>query len=574
TGRTNSSNFPTVNQYQGNQGSTDVFVTKLASTGSSLVYSTYLGGSGSEVGYGIAVDSFRQAYITGYTISSNFPTVNQYQTDQGSADVFVTKLSSSGSSLAYSTYLGGSGNDEGYGIAVDSTGAAYITGNTNSSDFPTANQYQTDQGSTDVFVTKLASTGSSLEYSTYLGGSGNDYGEGIAVDSTGAAYITGYAESSDFPTVNQYQTDQGSTDVFVTRFTSNGSSLDYSTYLGGSSSDIGKAIAIDSTGTAYITGYTYSSNFPILNQYQTNQTGIDVFVLKLRWEEPNTAPVAVIDADSFGGIAPAIITFDGSKSYDTDGFVESWRWVFDDGATGTGEIIEHEYTAPGTYTARLQVKDDQDDWSAWASMQIIIYGENELSCALTVTPSSIKANGSEIAVAKVIFYYNPQDGSAAAPILYNLNPSIEADDGLFLGINQFDEKTGEFSDTLISGNPAQVTVSAVLAGQAVCTTPVTYTWPQPPLNFTAEVRENKSLFKSELYIDLSWEENTADKYQTTGYRIYRSTDNTGLLLIAEVPAGTYEYTDPSVSATSKYVYAISKVDTDGDESEKEVIYVN
>ncbi|MBN2135140.1 MAG: SBBP repeat-containing protein [Acidobacteria bacterium] len=295
--------------------------------------STYLGGSDWDYGYGIAVDSSGAAYITGYTGSSDFPTLNQYQTEQGGYDAFVTKLSSEGSTLIYSTYLGGSNWDYGYGIAVDSSGAAYITGYTWSSDFPTLNQYQTHQKSTDAFVTKLAPAGNSLVYSTYLGGSDDDLGRTIAVDSSGAAYITGYTWSADFPTLNQYLTYQGSYDAFVTKLSSEGSTLVYSTYLGGSDEDYGYKIAVDSSGAAYITGYAESSDFPTVNQYKTDQGKYDI-IAKLQWENLNSAPVAVIDADLFGGIAQAFITFDGSKSYYIYGFIESWRWIFGDGATG------------------------------------------------------------------------------------------------------------------------------------------------------------------------------------------------------------------------------------------------
>jgi len=285
TGRTGSSNFPTLNPYQTDQGGNDVFVTKLSSSGSSLLYSTYLGGSSPDEGFGIAVDASGAAYVMGYTSSSNFPTLNPYQgTFQGgSFDVFVTKLSSAGNSLVYSTYLGGSSSELGYAIAVDAAGAAYVTGWTESSNFPTLNPYQTDQGVTDAFVTKLSSGGSSLVYSTYLGGSMHDQGLAIAVDAAGAAYVTGNTQSNDFPMLNPYQgTYQGGHyDAFVTKLSSGGSSLVYSTYLGGSSYDFGRGIAVDAAGAAYVTGETLSSDFPMLSPYQTYQGSYDVFVTKL-----------------------------------------------------------------------------------------------------------------------------------------------------------------------------------------------------------------------------------------------------------------------------------------------------
>ena len=284
TGGTGSIDFPTSQSpYQSDQGDYDAVVTKLSPSGSSLVYSTYLGGGDQDYGYSIAVDSSGNAYVTGWTMSSDFPTQNAYQSDQGNTDAFVAKLTPSGSSLVYSTYLGGGDVDRGYGIAVDNSGCAYVTGYTFSSDFPTQNAYQLDQESTDAFVTKLTPSGSSLVYSTYLGGGGvdSDYGQGIAVDSSGNAYVTGCTTSSDFPTQNAYQSHQADRDVFVTKLSPSGSSLVYSTYLGGGDDDCGRSIAADSSGNAYVIGYTDSSNFPTQNAYQASIGGRDVFVTKL-----------------------------------------------------------------------------------------------------------------------------------------------------------------------------------------------------------------------------------------------------------------------------------------------------
>ena len=309
-GYTNSSNFPTLNPYQStNQGGIDVFVTRLSSTGNSLIYSTYLGGGGSEIGYGIAVDGNGNAYVTGWTNSSGFPTVNPFQTDQGEEDVFVTKLSSSGNSLIYSTYLGGSDDEKGYGIAVDGSGSAYVTGYTNSSDFPTLNPYQTGGG---VFVTKLSSTGNSLVYSTSLNhGSGSD----IAVDGSGNAYVTGNADSG-FATLNPYQTDQGGADAFVTKLSSTGNSLIYSTYLGGGDWDIGSGIAVDGSGNAYVTGLTSSSDFPTLNPYLATLQGgeVDAFVTKLSGQPvdrpPSVNPVSDITRQEGDTVSFVVIATD------------------------------------------------------------------------------------------------------------------------------------------------------------------------------------------------------------------------------------------------------------------------
>jgi len=206
-----------------------------------LVYRTYLGGDNFDDGNGITVDASGCAYVAGETGSTDFPTQNPYQTDQGAYDVFVTKLSSSGSSLIYSTYLGGSNRDRGEDIAVDASGCAYVTGRTISTDFPTENPYQAinEGNSDDVFITKFSSSGNSLIYSTYLGGTSDDDGFNIILDASECAYVIGTTESTDFPTVNPYQTHQGYGDAFIAKLSSSGTSLVYSTYLGGSEYDEG-----------------------------------------------------------------------------------------------------------------------------------------------------------------------------------------------------------------------------------------------------------------------------------------------------------------------------------------------
>jgi len=235
TGLTMSTDFPaassTSSPFQSaNAGGADAFVTKFNPAGSALVYSTYLGGSGDDHGSAIAVDQSGNAYVTGVTDSTNFPTASPttpfQSSNGGSNDAFVTKLNPAGSALVYSTYLGGSGDDGGDGIAVDGLGSAYVGGTTNSTNFPTAGSpiQGTLAGSNDAFVTKLKPDGSALLYSTYLGGSGNDQGLALAVDFTGAIYLTGETASTNFPaassTSSPFQSANagGTFDAFVTKF--------------------------------------------------------------------------------------------------------------------------------------------------------------------------------------------------------------------------------------------------------------------------------------------------------------------------------------------------------------------
>jgi hypothetical protein len=283
TGVTTSSNFPTTaGAFQtSNHGYAEAFVTKLNTAGSALVYSTYLGGSGGDIGDGIAVDASGSAYVTGYTRSTDFPTTaGAFQTTKrgGGYNAFVTKLNAAGSALVYSTYLGGSGGlngDSGNGLAVDAAGSAYVTGRTASTDFPTtAGAFQTTKrggsGTYNAFVTKLNAAGMALAYSTYLGGSGADYGDtgyGIAVDTSGSAYVTGTTSSTDFPTTaGAFQTTNhgvyGADNAFVTKVNAGGSALVYSTYLGGSAGENGAGIAVDASGSAYVIGTTGSTDFP------------------------------------------------------------------------------------------------------------------------------------------------------------------------------------------------------------------------------------------------------------------------------------------------------------------------
>jgi hypothetical protein len=280
TGYTQSSNYPTtLGAYQTTYGggTYDGFVTELNTTGTGLVYSTYLSGSGDDIGYGIVVDSSGNAYVTGYTTSSNFPTTaGAYQTTLGGGqDAFVTKMNTTGTGLVYSTYLGGStGGEQGRGIAVDSSGNAYVTGYTNSANFPTtAGAFQTTNiGGQDVFVTKLNTTGTALVYSTYLGGSNNEQGLGIAVDSSNYMYVAGYTTSSNFPTtVGAYLT-VGSVinEPFVTKLRG-GAALAVSTSAPASSpqaTDVAttftqplQALVTDGAGTA-VSGATVVLNAP------------------------------------------------------------------------------------------------------------------------------------------------------------------------------------------------------------------------------------------------------------------------------------------------------------------------
>jgi hypothetical protein len=267
-GETASSNYPTTaNAFQPNSGGgNDGFVSKLDPTGSNLLYSSYLGGSCSDYGYGAAVDAANNFYAAGTTCSMNFPTINPYQSSlRGGYNGFVVKFAQN-NSVVYSTFFGGSANDTINAVAADSHGNAYLAGRTDSPNFPVINPIQrTLGGQTDAFLSKLNPTGQVLVYSTYLGGSQSDVALGVAVDAVGQAYVAGSTYSPDFPTHNPLQGLNGSEDAFVTKVSADGSSLVYSTFFGGSNGEDARGIAVDPVQNAYITGVTTSGDLPLVN---------------------------------------------------------------------------------------------------------------------------------------------------------------------------------------------------------------------------------------------------------------------------------------------------------------------
>jgi len=301
-GFTDSLDFPTASPLQGSNGGGscgttaypnpcyDAFVAKLSASGSGLVYSTYLGGTGDDFASSIAVDSNGNAYVGGLTSASNFPiTPGALQTSYGGGpfDGFVAKINPLGTALVYSTYLGGSQEDHVSDIALDSSGNAYLTGQTNSANFPVQGGFQPEYtagtcGSAlsnmpcfEGFAAKLDPAGSALVYSSYLGGTAASYGSGIALDSSGAAYVTGWTTSKDFPvTKGAFDTTWGGTnEVFAAKLTPAGDGIAYATYLGSIYPDQANAIAVDGSGNAYIAGFTYSGKFPVASPLQATSGG-------------------------------------------------------------------------------------------------------------------------------------------------------------------------------------------------------------------------------------------------------------------------------------------------------------
>lgn len=338
TGRTSSLDFPTASPLQAAKGglAEDAFVAKLAPDGSSLVYSTYLGGSGFDSTGSIAVDSAGNAYVTGITFSSDFPTTpGAFQPAIGGdpcgslclSDGFVTKLSADGSALVYSTYLGAADTDAPATLTVDAAGSAYVVGETRSPDFPTtpgAFQETLAGGAgtpIDGFVTKLSPDGTALAYSTYLGGANSiDSPVAVAVDVSGNAYVTGHTFSDDFPTTTgAFQPTAAGTnlDAFITKLDPAGATQIYSTYLGGAEDEFSLGIAVDSAGNAHVAGFTLSTDFPTAVPLQdTNLGQWDAFVTKT-----NAAGDALVYSTYLGGtlddFASAIAVDSAGNAYVT-----------------------------------------------------------------------------------------------------------------------------------------------------------------------------------------------------------------------------------------------------------------
>lgn len=354
TGPTQSSNFPvTAGAYQTKYAAFyDAFVVKFNSSGSGLVYGTFLGGAGNESGRGIAVDGSGIGYIVGETSSTNFPTLGAIQgTFGGGQDAFITQLSASGSALSNSTYLGGTAADYGSGIALDSSGNIFVTGHTASTDFPTLNPQQaTLGGGTDAFVAKLLAGGSALAFSTYLGGTGNDDGRAIAADSYGSAFVIGSTSSTNFPvTADAYQsTLAGGTgnDGFLTRVRPDGS-LTYGTFFGGNGTDDLVAISLDrlKLNEVYLIGTTQGgAGFPLEKPYQSQFGGgnTDAFVTKfnpppalidVKYIKESELPDGTIDKNRFGDLDENNPDGDGgTDATDTPKFLGGWR-IFPDAKT-------------------------------------------------------------------------------------------------------------------------------------------------------------------------------------------------------------------------------------------------
>jgi len=411
-GETTSSDYPVYHAIQAQmKGSGDAFVAELNPAGNALVFSTFLGGSGVDQAYAIAVNHQGDVYVAGDTSSVDFPTVKPTQHASGvGQDAFVAKLGISGAALLFSTYLGGSGDEHAAAIAVDSSGNAVVTGSTLSSNFPVVDAMQpVTGGNQDAFVTKFNNAGTAHVFSTYLGGAGGtpglpETGAGVAIDSTGAIYVAGTTSSTNFPVSHgAFQTvTSGLLNAFAVKLTPSGA-LVYGTYLGGSSVSYAAGIAVDSAENANVAGYTSSTDFPSVNPVQTSlKGGYDLFVSKLNpagsallystlWGGSLSDSAAGIAVDRFGtvlvagvtlsvdfptasawqteqhgpqsalavripvGWKPALVSQSGSQNWSVNSLL-NWNAI-----TGAGNLQSYEFGLPGDIPV-------VGDWSATGTL--------------------------------------------------------------------------------------------------------------------------------------------------------------------------------------------------------------
>ena len=539
TGWTSAADFPTTpGAYDrtfaggGKEFGIDAFVTKLDSTGSNLLYSTYLGGEDDEWGNGITVDDAGNAFVAGVAYSKDFPTTaGAYDRSHngGVGDAFVTKLNAIGSDLTYSTFIGGSEWEEGGSIVLDSAGNAYVDGYTESSNFPTtANALSTrfNGGDSDGFVSKLNTTGSALIFSTYLGGSGedgcdDDGGDGIALDSQGNVCVTGYTRSKNFPvTPGAFDTSYNSgQDAFVSQLNPIGDSLVFSTFLGGRGKDKGNGIALDSSDNVYVIGDTFSGNFPFTaDAFDTSYNGSqDVFFTIF-----NPAGTASVYSTFLGG----------NNKDECDGLAVD---VSGD-AYVTGWTKSRDFpTTAGAYDTTH---------NGYLDAFITKFGADVEKYTLTVKVNPVGGGN----VTK-----NPNKAAYDQNEKVMLTAVANAD-------YAFKDWTGDVPAGQRNDNLLTITMNSNKSITANFESSA-----HTPLSFSGQKVLNRSFSQAEYINVLAWSVNTTNmNISIWKFRVYQI-DGGILRLLSELSSASFEYQHRGVERDKEYNYALFTVDEDGRE---------
>jgi len=553
-----------------------------------LIYCGYIGGSGNDIGNAIAVDALGNAYVTGYTDSSQttFPdTVGPDLTHNGNSDAFVAKVKSDGTGLIYCGYIGGSGSDVGNGIAVDGSGNVYVAGDTSSSQatFPAiVGPDLTHSGNSDAFVAKVKSNGTGLIYCGYIGGSGNDIGNAIAVDALGNAYVTGYTDSSQttFPdTVGPDLTHNGNSDAFVAKVKSNGTGLIYCGYIGGSSGEAGRDIAVDALGNAYITGYTDSSQttFPdTVGPDLTHNGSSDAFVAKVKSDGTGLDYCGYIGGsgnDYGNGVA-----VDGSGNAYVTGNTYSSQTTFPDTVgpdlthNGSSDAFVAKVKSDGTgldYCGYIggSSADNGLDVAVDGSGNAYVAGytsSNETTFPVTRGPDLTHNGWVDAFVAKVKF-----DGAGLNYCGYI--GGIDEDYGQSIAVdgsgNAYVMGDASSSDVTF---PAIVGPDLTHNGSSDAFVAKISAEAYPPSNFRLERLENDLIFFNEYINRLTWEPNPLN-VAIMSYRLYRKTKdqlNSAFVLYYEFDAGPVtSFDDRGLKKDDLFTYRMTSMSATGTESE-------
>jgi pimeloyl-ACP methyl ester carboxylesterase len=508
TGGTISRNFPAVvGPDTSHNGDYDAFVAKVNPSGTGLVYAGFLGGSDIDWGNSIAVDADGNAYVTGRTDSRNFPAVVGPDTSyNGSRDAFVAKVNPSGTGLVYAGFLGGSNWDVGSDIAVDADGNAYVTGRTDSRNFPAVVGPDTSYngGDYDAFVAKVNRSGTALLYAGFLGGSDIDWGNSIAVDADGNAYVTGGTLSSDFPAVVGPDTSYnvGNHDAFVAKVNPSGTGLVYAGFLGGSNWDVGSDIAVDADGNAYVTGGTLSSDFPAVVGPDTSYNGSrDAFVAKV-----NRSGTALLYAGFLGGS-------------DRD-------WGSSIAVDAAGNAYVTGYTGSRNFPTRAgpDTSYNGGDYDAFV-VKVGAGGGGEMEPPQP--PSNLRSTDSNAGA--VTLAWNDNSDNETGFYLYRWDGSV------WVRIATLGANVTTYTDTDTNCGQSRYRVSAYnIAGESAMSNEVAVAirCPQPPSNL-------RSTDSKAGAVTLAWNDNSDNE---TGFYLYRW-DNSVWVRIATLGANVTTYTD-------------------------------